>query len=273
MAKPQAAKKPTTAVAKKQSTEIVGFDPMADAGMGMEGTTAESFAIPFISVLQKISPQCEETDAAYVDGAKAGMLFESVSKALFDGKKGVSFIQCAYRRTFLRWSPRGAEGGGFKGEYAPEVVAEMRENGKLVEFEGKLWFPLEDGSINTKRCDFVADTRNHYLLLLNGDHPRECLLSLTSTQIKKSKALMSLLANKKVGGVMKPTFATVIRATTAIESNDKGTWHGINFSDEGDVTDAAIYAAAKAFYKSVVAGTVKASYEAPAASADTGDNF
>lgn len=269
----QPTKKPATEVATKAKTDMVAFDPMADAGLGMEGATAESFAIPFLSVLQKISPQCEETDAAYIESAKAGQLFESVSKSLFDGKKGVDFIQCAYRRTFLRWSPRGAEGGGFKGEYAPEVVAEMRENGKLVEFEGKLWFPLEDGSVNTKRCDFVQDTRNHYLLLLTGDHPRECLMSLTSTQIKKSKMLMSMLANKKVGGVMKPTFATVVHATTAVESNDKGTWHGINFSDEGDVTDAAIYAAAKAFYKSVVAGTVKASYEAPAASADTGDNF
>lgn len=253
-----------TEVAKHESTEVMAFDPMADAGAGMEGTTQESFAIPFLSVLQKISPQCEETDTAYVPGAKAGMLFESVSKGLYDGKKGIDFIPCAYRRTFLRWAPRGSE-GGYKGEYSPEVVVAMRENGQLVEFEGRLYFPLEDGTVNPKRCDFVADTRNHYVLLIDEDGLlRECLLSLTSTQIKKSKMLMSLLAGKKVNGKIKPTFATVIHANTALESNDKGQWHGINFADAGPVTDRAVFEAAKAFYQSVAAGAIKASYETPA---------
>lgn len=259
------AKKPSTELAEKKATQISNFIPMEDVGLGMEGATQESFAIPFLSVLQKISPQCEESDAAYIDGAKAGMLFESVSKSLFDGKKGIDFVQCAYRRTFLRWAPRGAEGGGFKGEYAPEVVASMRESGKLVEFEGRLYFPLDDGTVNPKRCDFVADTRNHFILLLDGDTPRECLLTLTSTQIKKSKQLMTLLASKKINGNVMPTFATVIHANTALESNDKGQWHGINFADAGDIQSKELYDAAKAFHASITAGAVKATYEAPAA--------
>lgn len=251
---------------KPQSTEMAAtdFNPLEDAGMGMEGATHESFAIPFIGVLQKISPQCEETDTAYIEGAKAGMLFESVNKSLFDGKDGITFVQCAYRRTFVRWGPRGGEGGGFKGEYAPEVVAAMREAGQVIEVDNKLWFPLEDGSVNPKRCDHLADTRNHYVLLLSGESPRECLLSLTSTQIKKSKVLMSMLASKKINGTTLPTFVSKIKATTALESNDKGTWHGINFDYAGQVTDKEVYDAAKAFNKSVMAGTVKASYEAPA---------
>jgi hypothetical protein len=259
-----AKKSSSTEVAVPKSTEVAApIDLSAYTGMGMEGATQESFAIPFLGVLQKISPQCEETDAAYIEGAKAGQLFESVSKTLFDGKEGVEFVQCSYRRTFLRWAPRGSEGGGFKGELAPEVVAAMRDDGRLVEFEGRLYFPLDDGSINPKRCDFVADTRNHYLILLTEEGPRECLLSLTSTQIKKSKQLMTMLAGKKVGGKTLPTFATIVKATTALESNDKGQWHGINFSDAGQVTDPAIVEAALAFYKSVAAGTVKASYEDP----------
>lgn len=260
-------------VAKKQSTAVVAFNPMEDAGAGMEGATQESFAIPFLSVLQKISPQCEETDAAYVKGAKAGQLLESVSKSLYDGKSGVRFIQCAYRRVFLRWGPRGSDTGGFKGELAPEVVAEMRESGKLVEFEGKLWFPLEDGSVNPKRCDHVSDTRNHYVLLIAGDELKECLLSLGSTQIKKSKQLMTLLASKKIGGITMPTFATMIDATTTLETNDKGSWYGINFHDAGAVTEVELYEAAKSFHKSVVSGYVKANYEEQAADANKKDGF
>ena len=266
------AKKPTTQVATRATTEVATAAAPIDfskyAGLGMENATQESFAIPFLGVLQKISPQCEETDAAYIPGAKAGQMFESVSKVLFDGKKGVEFVQCHYRRTFLRWAPRGTEGGGFKGEIAPEVVSAMREDGRLVEFENKLWFPLEDGTVNPKRCDFAADTRNHYLILLTEDGPRECLLSLASTQIKKSKALMTALNQQMEGSIKLPTFATIVRATTALESNDKGQWHGINFNLEGRLTDPKVMEMAVNFYKAISAGTVKASYDTDVHSGD-----
>lgn len=274
-AKSKAVTKPSTAVAKPKPASVapVDFDPSADAGMGMEGTTQESFAIPFLSVLQKTSPQVDEADIAFIDGAKAGQFIETVSKTLFDGKKGVSIIPCAYRRVFLRWAPLGSE-GGFKGEIAPEIVARMRENGQLIDFENKLYFPLEDGTVNPKRCDHVADTRNHYILLDNNGVTKECLLSLTSTQIKKSKQLMSLLASKKnAHGQMLPTFATVIRATSGPESNDKGNWYGINFAEEGAVSNKTLYEAAKSFYKSVVAGAVKANYEKPVAEATAESTF
>ena len=48
-----------------------------DAGAGMEGATAESFAIPFLGVLQKGSPQVDEASGVAIEGAKAGMLFEN----------------------------------------------------------------------------------------------------------------------------------------------------------------------------------------------------
>lgn len=258
------AKKPSTAVAKAEPSKTSIAIPMEDMGMGMEGATQEMFAIPFLSVLQKISPQCDEAESAYVNGAKAGMFFESVTKSLYEGERnGIQIIPCAIRRTFLRWAPRGAEGGGYKGEMTPDQVAALRESGKLVEFENRLWFPLEDGTVNTKRCDHVADTRNHYVLLIDGDTARECLLSLTSTQIKKSRQLMTLLAGKKVNGQTRPIFATLINATTARESNDKGQWNGINFTDAGDVPSIELYDAAKAFHKAVTAGKVKEQYESP----------
>lgn len=258
-----AAKKKSEVVEQKSGAVALPFDPAAYAGMGMEGTTQESFAIPFLGVLQKNSPQVEETDAQFIEGAKAGQFFNSVSKTTYDGKTGVVIVPCAYRRTFLRWGPRGGDGAGFKGEYAPEVVAAMRERGDVLEFEGRLWFPLDDGTINVKRCDHLADTRNHYVLLIIGDTVHECLLSLSATQIKKSKAMMTMLAGKKHNGQTLPTFATMIRLTTALESNDKGQWFGINVSEEGAVANEAVFNAAHAFHKSVAAGTIKASYESP----------
>lgn len=239
----------------------------ADAGGGMEGASAESFAIPFLSVLQKGSPQVDEASGATVEGAKQGMFWENVTGRMYDGKKGVWIVPCAYRRVFLRWAPKGATGSGFKGELDVAEVAALRAQGKIVDLDGKLLFPAADGSVNEKTCDRVSDTRNHYVLLVDKDSGAwtQALLSLTSTQIKKSKMLMSALASIKLRGnsgmYTPPTFANMVHATTLPESNDKGTWMGVKFSLDGLVTDANMYVAAKAFGESVRAGAVEAKYE------------
>lgn len=251
------------------STELAVLDFSADSGAGMEGATSESFAIPFLSVLQKGSPTADESLPTYVEGHKAGKIYENVSGAVYDGKEGVLIVPCAFRRVFVRWAPREL-GGGFKGELAPEVVAQMRDRGQAVEVDNKLLVPLEDGILHDKKCDRLSDTRNHYVLLVDEKTGawREALLSLTSTQIKKSKMLMSMLAGVKLaspsGMYTPPTFANMVRMTTLGESNDKGSWFGVKFELAGQVKRADVYAAAKAFHQTVAKGPVEAKYEAQA---------
>jgi len=246
-----------------------------DAGSGMEGATSESFAIPFLSVLQKGSPQVDEASGAAIEGAKAGMLWDNVAGRMFDGKEGVYIIPCAYRRVFLRWAPKGSDSSGFKGELTADQVARMRSEGKLSDLDGRLYVPLPDGTVNEKKCDRISDTRNHYVLLLDKATGgwAQALLSLTSTQIKKSKMLMSALASVKLNGpagmYTPPTFANLVRLTTIPESNDKGTWHGTKFELSGRVDRAELYAAAKAFHATVSAGLVEAKYEAPTDASET----
>lgn len=248
------------AIAKKSEMSPILFQE--DAGSGTEGATAESYAIPFLTVLQKMSPQCDEDG---VEGAKAGMLLDTISNTLYSGKTGVLIVPCAYRRVFIRWGAKDA-GGGFKGEVLPEEVARMRDKGQIVEVDGQLFAPNDDGKVDPKTSDTFKDTRNHYVMIVeeNGSW-RTALMSLTSTQIKKSKMLMSALVSVKVEGkdglFTPPTFANLVRVKSTAESNDKGSWHGYRFELEGFVDDPAIYAAAKAFHKSVLEGQVQAKYE------------
>lgn len=271
-----------TAVAERKSTEVAMPDAAtmfaADAGQGMEGATAESFAIPFLSVLQSNSPQVDEASGTAIEGARAGMFFENVTGRLVSGKPeggGVRFVPCAYRRVFLRWGPRSGEGAGFKGELSPEEVAAMRARGEIIDVDGRLIVPDEKGEIRRAKDgsllnDRISDTRNHYVLLLNDEDGswQQALLSLTSTQIKKSKTLMAALASVKMNGpsgmFTPPTFANIVRATTLPESNDKGNWFGIRMELVGRVDRAEVYAAAKAFRDSVVKGQVEVKYEEPA---------
>lgn len=265
-------KKETNAVATvaPQELAVATMDASmfaADAGSGMEGATQESFAIPFLVVLQKGSPTVDEALPTYVEGHRAGMLYENVTGQTFDGKAGVTIVPCAYKREFLRWGPKDA-GGGFKGAISADEIAAMRAKGQIVELDGRLYAPLEDGSVSDKKCDVFKDTRAHYVLLVDPATGawKEALLSLSSTQIKKSKMLMSALASVKLKNgagqlFTPPTFANFVRATTLGESNDKGSWFGIKFELAGTVDRAELYAAAKAFHANVSKGAVDVKYE------------
>jgi len=242
-------------------------DFSADAGRGMEGATQESFAIPFLSLLQKGSPQVDESSGVALPNAKQGMFFENVTGRLMSGDgKGYFFVPCAYRRVFLRWAPRAA-GGGFKGELAPEEVATLRAQGKIVELDGQLFFPNADGEIHPDKCDRVRDHRNHYGLLVEEKSGgwTQCLVSVTSTQIKKSKALMSALASVKLNGsagqYTPATWANRVRFSSVPEQNEKGSWMGWRFELDGTITRADLYAAGRAFNEAVRRGNVEVKYE------------
>lgn len=274
-------KKENAVVEKKEhAVAPVGLmDFAADAGAGMEGAGQESFAIPFLTVLQKGSPQVDEASGAALEGAKAGMLFENVTGRLFPGKDGVIVVPCSYRREFLRWGSR-ANGGGFKGAYTPESVAELRNKGQVVELDGRLYAPEADGSVNPDKSDRFNDTRNHYVLIMDMDSGAwtEALLSLTSTQIKKSKMLMSALASVKLKNnagqlYTPPTFANLVRVTTVGESNDKGTWFGVKFELAGQVDREEVYAAAKAFHTNIAKGGVQVKYEDTEAASSDSNGF
>jgi hypothetical protein len=248
-----------------------------DAGRGMEGTTAESFAIPFLGVLQKGSPQCDEASGAAVEGAKPGMFIQSVSGHMFDGREGLLVVPVAYKRVYVHWGPRQGDGAGFKGEVTPEQIEALRAAKEIVEQDGRLFKPLPDGTVNDKRCERFSDTRNHYVLVIDPKTGvwAPALLSLASTQIKKSRAIMTMLNEIKLRRVSDgslytpPTFANLLRLTTVPESNDKGTWYGVKpvierQLDAANPQDAELYAAARAFHASVARGTVTAAYESEA---------
>jgi hypothetical protein len=261
----------------KTEEDIVGFMDEADlGGAGFEGTDEQSFAIPFIQVLQKMSPMVDDDNPKHMEGARAGMLYNTVTQRLYDGKVGLSFVPCAYKRCFIQWGGRDAD-AGFKGEWTTEEVERMKKDNELVEFEGKLYKPSADGGqINPKKNDLFADTRSHYILLVdeNGD-TSQAILSLSSSQTKASKMLMTALQQRRmeINGVKRtpPTYATMVKLTTIGMANEKGTWSGVRFDlEEGYIKNKAVFEEAKAFWKAIVAGDVKVDYSKSENAHDTG---
>lgn len=237
------------------------------AGAGLEAAGAEAFAIPFLRVLQANSPEVDEVHARYMKDAKPGMLLNTVTQELFDGKEGAVFIPCHYERKQLRWAPRGTGSQGYRGEVSEVDALKARDAGKLVDHEGRTYF-TEDGKVDDKKNDRLVDTRLHFgLLMSKSGTPAQVLMSLVSTQIKKSKLFNSMQRERTrmVEGkiLLEPTFLYGYRITTIKESNDRGSWFGVHFKLEGAVSPA-VFQFGASFYEALKANTVKVDLAAAA---------
>ena len=250
-------------VQKTNAVTLVGqFED--DAGAGFEQADANAYAIPFLTVLQSMSPQCKKSDGAYIKGAEEGMLFNSVTQEVFSGEEGVTVIPCYFKRTFIKWAPRDS-GGGFKGELMPSdpqiAAGRVDKDGRLIDAEGNL----------------LADTRTHYVLVLDGKGGYQpAVISLASSQIKKSRNWMSKMNGIKMqradGTHFTPAmFSHQYKITTVPESNDKGSWFGLKVETLGPVESAELYQAAKSFRDAVSNGEVKEQMPQPSTSSDTDD--
>jgi len=106
------------------------------AGLGFEEAKSEDMAIPFLRILAQLSPQVNKRDGAYVEGAEAGMIYNTVSNEVFKGEDGITVIPCYYSRRYVEWKPR-AEGGGYVNSYHPDdtvVTSTVRnERGEGIE--------------------------------------------------------------------------------------------------------------------------------------------
>lgn len=204
------------------------------AGAGFEHASKGDYALPFIGVLQKMSPQVDKKDAKYVKGAEAGMFINSVTSDLFDGDQGICVIPVEFRKVFLEWVPRD-KGGGLRGEYLTREDAEAKKQEDTV----------------------IVDTANHYVLLKTPMGWEPVLISCTSTKLKFSRNWMSQMARIKVGGQGAPMFAKKYILKTITQENAKGTFFNIKVEiidgPDGWVT-AQELDAAEQFYNQIRSG-------------------
>lgn len=238
----------------------MAFDMENDAGAGFENVDKDTFVVPRIAVLQSNSPQVDDEKPEYIDGARAGMLFNTATSEVYDGKAGLKAIICSYTRKFIEWADR-VDGGGIQNIWSPAEAANI-ETEKRPEKNGN-----KDWVVGTNNN--LEDTREHAVIItVEGQDPFPALMSFTSTQIKKSKAIMTQMNQIKMAGkggskFTPPLFAHEWHLTTVGESNKHGDWKGYKLERIGFVQDAEMYAFAKDFADQVKAGEVKAA-------ADTG---
>lgn len=199
--------------AREAASVPATYDESDDTGF--EGTGSEDYVLPFIKLLQKNSPECDEDSSAYVEGAKAGLYYDTASGELLEE---VVFIPCFYKRSMVEWKDRET-GGGFVAQH--EVGYEAQ-------------FPRDDrGRWVTEEGNYIADTRYFFGLRVRPDGSLlHDVISFTSTQLKKSRQWLTRMQNMKAKdertGTMKTMhiFSCAWRFTSVGEENEKGSWKG-----------------------------------------------
>jgi len=249
-------------LAVRGNTAVALVDIAEDSGAGFEKATVDSYAIPFLALLQSGSPQCKRSDGAYIEGASEGMLLDTVTNEVIDVfKKPVKLVLVSYKEALVEWKLREA-GGGFVQEhpviYKPALVRDEKNRDIL---------PNGNQLVNTATF-YILRVRDDGLTLPMS-------LTLTGTQRKKARKLMTQLQTGVIrdGKLLRPAmYWRVWDATTVAESNDKGSWFGWNFKEAGyTLDDQVLYDAAKEFYKAISKGIVQEATETLRPSSDAAD--
>jgi hypothetical protein len=247
------------APAKTESTEVVetkvqlpaGYDVdalVADAQSHNPTMTSQDVALPYIYILQGLSPQTNPGRAEYVEGAQASMFYNNVSSEVFDGRtEGFLFVPCYYERKLVEWVHRD-QGGGWVADWPVDsgILAKTRPDDK-----GKPRMP--NGNI-------IVETAYHYGLMLNPDTEvwEQCVIAMKSSSLKVNRKWNNQLVTSKIPGtdVQAPRFLFAYNLKTKMESKGENSWWNFDIEKVEDPVSVDVYKQAKLFSELIAAGAV-----------------
>ena len=126
-------------VAEQQASDLIPFDDdLLSAGTGLEEAEAGDYAIPFLRILQSMSPQLKKSDGKYIADAEEGNFFNTVTEAVYDGSDGVLIIPCAYKKKYIEWVTRENGGGFVSDQHSIQTMASCKkdDSGRYIMHNG-----------------------------------------------------------------------------------------------------------------------------------------
>lgn len=265
----QAAKKQEVAV-KQESvpavlSELDNAFIMA-AGQGTEEITTDEMQVPFIVVLQKLSPQVDKEEDEYIEGAEPGMLFNNVTHDLYTGADGLLFIPVKFGVHYIEFISRD-NGSGFVADHGndPYVLDNTDKNDKGQDIR------RDNGNQIVKTNQYFGYVFNP----ANGELS-QAIFPMTSTKLKKSRRWNNLIKSQVIKDAQgnkypAPAWYNMYRITTVSQENAKGKFYNVEISLEGSIRDLgnemalAIHNQATGFIDLIEGGRVKGAQDATTA--------
>ncbi len=197
------------------------------------GFTKDDLKLPFIKILQKLSPQLDKNESVYIKEAEEGDFMNSATDVTYSGEDGIYFVPVTYTMNYTEWTPRDS-GGGLVADHGTDksVLNDCeRDKGKDVTPSGNLI--VTSGMY----FGFIVDLETGFY--------EQAVIAMSSTQLKKSRSLNSQLQNyrhtiktkegpKQISPRM---WFHIFKVTTIPESNDNGKWMGFKLERDGSVLE------------------------------------
>lgn len=213
-----------------EAPEGEAFDWGQEGATGFEGTRPEDLGIPYVSLMQKGSPEVDDThpdhESVKIEGIRAGMMINTLTREIIyakDDSNPVLFIPMFHQKLYQEWKPRSAGGGFVQSHGSPIILTKCKRSEKNEDV-------LPNGNIIRTTSYFAG------LLLKDGitdvQHPDEALrpqravLAMSSTQLKKARSWLNMMHAIKIEGRTPPMYSHIYRLTSVVESNEKGNWYG-----------------------------------------------
>jgi|TARA_R100000329_G_scaffold151223_2_gene146483 hypothetical protein len=237
------------ATKKSNGTSITSlFENIEEKGFGELG--AEDLRTPRISIVQALSPQRQKTSSDYLADAEEGDLYYSGSNIVVNGDEGVLFLPTYYSKTLVEWGLR-EKGGGIKGVHPSDSDLLNR---CTRDSQGRLITPGGETQLTV--------TANHYGFALIDDVAQKCVMNMTGSQLKHSRAWNTLIQGTKMKGAKgmftPPAYSHWYRLSTQVESNDRGSWYSYHITQERvlEESEKDLFAEAEEFAKFASSGAL-----------------
>jgi hypothetical protein len=201
----------------------MAFDYTQHAGAGTEHINKGVLGMPLLGIVQKGSPQFDETHKNHaqkrIDGCRPGDLVFAITNSVLP--RPVEVIVTGTSTVYTEWRPKSA-GGGYVGVRGLDVVRDptYRAGGKPGTKE--------------EHKEYIGENELIYTIYMavqfkkSATEWEKAIISFTSTQLKKGRAWMKSILNLKIPGteITAPIFAGLWSLGTAPEANKEGGWFG-----------------------------------------------
>lgn len=209
----------------KRSAEPVqssqpGFDfDVSDDSKGFEDINSSTVSVPFIKVAQQLSPQLGPNKPEYIKDLKLGDLFNSISGKNYG--TSVNIVIGKFERIYIEWKPNR---GGFVSYHTPENALNIATDTTF----GR-WKHGEND---------LSENYVYYIMIEGAEEEGVLILSLSSTQIKKAKALNRRLTSTIMDNGQKALpYYLKWKLSSIEEHKDSHSWFGVIFEYEGYVNE------------------------------------
>lgn len=216
---------------------VFEFDK-GDTNEGFEQMDGSVMALPFLRIVQKLSPQLNKNKAEYIPGAEEGMLYNTLTKQLVD--KPVRCIVLRFEHVYIEWKPNRQ---GFVAMHSIENATRLALDPTKF---GK-WHNKNTGDGQTLETMNILQETYVYALVLEG-HEKDgpIVLSLASSMLKAAKNWNRLMTTHILpdGSKAKPYYL-IWSLDTEYTKKDQNDWYVPKVTFDRVIDEEALYLAVK----------------------------